>query len=673
MQADWHAARLSQPASYRRDIDGLRAIAIVPVMLFHAGVDTFSGGFVGVDVFFVVSGFLITGLIAPEIAAGRFSYVSFWERRARRLLPAMFTVVAVTAFVAYWMLLPSELEALGQTIVSLALFSSNFYFWLHTGYFESSTQSMPLLHTWSLAVEEQFYLLFPAILMAVYRSQRLKPVAVVVAIGVASLALSQWLLWNGHTGAAYYLLPSRAWELMLGAALALSQPSRRTAYSPIVNDALLVAGLCLIAIPVFVYDRFTPFPGIAAVVPCAGTALMIWFGAQSNRVRRLLDNRPMVMLGQMSYSLYLWHWPIIVFALMSRNHWLSPNISLVQTFALLAGVFVCSWITFVAIENPIRRRTLLSSRRQIFAAMGLCAASLAALAIVAIVARGLPFRVPEAALQIAQSAVGPTEDWRRCEKEPRDIHPATLCRLGPPNNRTAPRVLLWGDSHAMALFPAVDTAAKELGIVGLHAYKPGCPPVPGIDIVYPWRIDCSVFNRHVSDLIDSQRFDAVILAAAWSAYLHLTPDGVKVPDEYAGGTSGEFFTSQLRSVIDELSSKGIVVYVADEVPYTRNFRPEQFARAVWWKRGTDEARVSVADHEARLQPLWRALAGSRYERISLVEYLCPDGSTCPAIMDGRSNYFDDEHLTVHAATGLAPAFVAALTSARGSSLPRARG
>ena len=229
---------------HRRDIDGLRAIAIVPVMLFHAHVTAFGGGYLGVDVFFVVSGYLITGLIAPEIAQARFSYLSFWERRARRLLPAMFLVVAATAFAAYWILVPNELEAFGKSVISIVVFSSNVYFWQHTDYFDA-VQTMPLLHTWSLAVEEQFYLLFPAVLIATSRSKRLRPIAVVMVIGATSFAISVWWTY-AYPGAAYYLLPSRAWELMLGASLALMGSSRRVSFSPSVTDALILIGLCLI-------------------------------------------------------------------------------------------------------------------------------------------------------------------------------------------------------------------------------------------------------------------------------------------------------------------------------------------------------------------------------------------------------------------------------------------
>jgi len=537
-------------SSHRRDIDGLRAIAIVPVILFHAQIALFSGGYLGVDVFFVVSGFLITSLIAPEISQGQFSYVSFWERRARRLLPAMFLVVAATAFAACWILVPSELDAFGRSVVSIVFFSSNVYFWQNTDYFDTA-QTMPLLHTWSLAVEEQFYLLFPAVLIAVSWLKRPHPVAVVTVIGTVSLGISVWWT-HAYPSAAYYLLPSRAWELMLGAALALLRPSRTVSCSPGVADAMILSGLGLVLTPVFLYHANTPFPGLAAIVPCVGTALVIWFGDQRCRTARLLDNRPMVWIGQLSYSLYLWHWPLILFAAMLRRH-ASTTITGTQTLVVLAATLTCAWLSFVLVENPIRRRTMLPTRRSLVATLGFSAVLLATIGSTAVFERGFPSRLPEVAMRVAAAADDRTDDWERCGKKfDREIRPDDLCRLGPVSD-AKPRFLLWGDSHALALFPAVDAAAKETGIAGLHASLFQCPPVPGVDVDVA-DIDCSGFNRRISNLIDSERFDAVILDAYWSDYR--TPL-VRVPNGFAKGGESEFFEAQLVASIKRLSSKGI--------------------------------------------------------------------------------------------------------------------
>ena len=465
---------------------------------------------------------------------------------------------------------------------------------------------------------------------------------------------------NAHPGAAYYLLPSRAWELMLGAALALLRPSRRGTVSPVATDAALLIGFCLISIPVFVYDARTPFPGIAALVPCIGSALVIWFGGGPGRVGRLLENRPMVFVGKLSYSLYLWHWPVIVFAAMLRPHPLSLRLSGRQTLALLAVTFVCASLSYVLIEDPIRRRTLLPTRRQLLTTLSASAALLALLGATAIAARGLPYRLPAPALRIAE-ALNDHAGWQRCENRfVRDTAAEDLCRIGPESGAPA-RFLLWGDSHALALLPALDAAAKEVDVAGLLVSLDGCPPVPGIDRGRRSGIDCSKFNRRVSHLIDSERIDAVILAAYWTGYLR---PNLQLTDGFAEGTSSEYFLAQLKHSIDRISSQGVAVFIVDDVPITKNYAPAKFARALWWGRGIGEARVPLEQYAARLQPILNALAGSRFARITLAKYLCPDGKSCPAILDGRSNYFDDNHLTEHASRRLAPAFLDALRRVR---------
>ncbi len=261
---------------YRADIDGLRALAVLPVVFYHAGFSLFSGGFVGVDVFFVISGYLITSLIYPEITSSTFTYHNFYIRRVRRLFPALFTVVIACFIPAYFWLLPQELEDFGESVASLALFSSNILFWSEAGYFATAAEMKPLLHTWSLAIEEQYYLLFPVFLLGV---QRLSPQLLVPATAglfMTSLLLASTTVYT-HPEAAFYLLPSRTWELLLGSLLAMLaiQISHRW-----LCEILALAGIAMIAAAVFLYDASTPFPGIAALLPCLGTAMVILAGSK---------------------------------------------------------------------------------------------------------------------------------------------------------------------------------------------------------------------------------------------------------------------------------------------------------------------------------------------------------------------------------------------------------
>jgi len=300
--------------AYRREIDGLRALAVVPVILFHAGFELFSGGYVGVDVFFVISGYLIANIVMAEMAGNRFSIIHFYERRARRILPALLLVVAVCIPVAYALLLPSELKEFGQSLLATMTFSSNILFWSQTGYFEGAAELKPLLHTWSLAVEEQFYLFFPLFMMVVWRWGKMWLTAMLVVLAIGSLALAQWGALHKPI-AAFFLLPTRAWELILGVlvALYLSRPTLKEA-PPSLRDGASLLGTGLLLYAIFGFDQRTPFPGLYALLPTVGTALIIVYCGPQTWVGKVLCSPAFVGVGLISYSAYLWHQPLFAFA-----------------------------------------------------------------------------------------------------------------------------------------------------------------------------------------------------------------------------------------------------------------------------------------------------------------------------------------------------------------------
>ena len=648
--------RFRAPA-YRADIDGLRALAVIPVVLFHARVPGFGGGFVGVDVFFVISGFLITGLIQHELDRSAFSYFSFWERRARRLLPPLIVVTAVTYFAAYEILFPEDLKALGQSIVAISVFASNIQFWRKAGYFEAPSEMLPLLHTWSLAVEEQFYFLFPAVLVGLSVAPLMRRIGVVSAIGVASFALSVWWV-NVSPTSAYFLLPSRAWELMLGAGIAL-MPSSKT-LSRLTTNAVLLTGLVLIALSVCLYTEATPFPGLAALVPCAGTALIIWTGQQSDgAMKRLFDNAPIVFVGKLSYSIYLWHWPLLVlFAA-----WAHKSLKLLATqevVAIVAVTIVLSWLSLTLIENPIRRRRVCSTRSSIFFATGTAMAVLAAFGLGAHLFGGYPSRIP-ANVQLIADGVRDraTYSWDCKAKSPVEVDAGGLCQIGGRDGaHQQPRFMLWGDSHAHALFPVVDEVAKEFGVTGLHASHASCPPLADVDVLdTKWGIGCRAFNDSVLRQIDRADLDAVFLAAFWS---DVKAEGKL---QYADGrdrkgSSASILELQLRALIARLRARGIAVFVFEEVPFAGDYYPARFAQAVWRGADAGSAGISISDYrtrQAQFSTYLDSLSDLDLHRISLVRDLCSDGSFCPAVTEGRSNFRDTHHLSVHGARRLAPA------------------
>jgi peptidoglycan/LPS O-acetylase OafA/YrhL len=401
---------------YRPDIDGLRAVAVLIVIAFHAQISRVPGGFVGVDVFFVISGYLISSIVFSEIASSRFSVISFYERRIRRIFPALFAVLAVCSVFAVIYLLPAELVNFGKSMLAATTSVSNIYFWRHSGYFDSPT-SQPLLHTWSLAVEEQFYVTFPLFLVLVRRffSQRLREA--VVALFFISLLTSAVVV-SHNKDTAFFMLHTRAWELLLGTILSLGMiPCLR---SPWLRNLATLVGMGMIAFSALTFTPDTLFPGFSALLPCLGSALIIWAGeVGSSLVGAALSWRPLVFVGLISYSLYLWHWPIVVLrhmgilmgvsAITSRRYAAllsSHQFDMLVVFALSFVLAVLSW-RFV--ETPFRKGPLRLSGRPLFALAGTVMFILLVFSSWTVMAGGFRGRFSAQALQVASELDGSGE------------------------------------------------------------------------------------------------------------------------------------------------------------------------------------------------------------------------------------------------------------------------
>lgn len=332
---------------YRREIDGLRAVAVIPVILFHAGFDIFSGGYVGVDVFFVISGYLITCILLDELERGDFLIARFYERRARRILPALFVVMLACLPFAYMWMLPSQLKDFAQSVAAVVIFASNVLFWREDGYFAAAAEMKPLLHTWSLAVEEQYYLLFPLFLLLLWRFGRQRVFWSVVAVAVLSLLLAEWG-WRNTPRANFYLAPTRVWELLAGSICAFLTVGRVQMSS----NVLSITGLAMIVGAIFAYSGSTPFPSVYTLVPVVGTGLVVLFATEGTLVARLLGLRGFVGIGLISYSAYLWHQPLFAFArlrsLTEPSHFLMA--------ALAVAALLLAWATWRFVERPFRKR-----------------------------------------------------------------------------------------------------------------------------------------------------------------------------------------------------------------------------------------------------------------------------------------------------------------------------
>ncbi|WML90713.1 acyltransferase [Thiothrix lacustris] len=344
---------------YRKEIDGLRALAVIPVILFHAGFAAVSGGFVGVDVFFVISGYLITSIILEELAAGRFTVAGFYERRARRILPALFFVLLACLPLAWWLLLPAEMVDFGKSMAAVAVFASNILFWLQTDYFAATAEQIPLLHTWSLAVEEQYYLVFPLFMLLAWGLGKRWLVGLISLVALLSLGWSEWL-WRGSVEANFYLIPSRAWELMLGALAAFYLQNKASPQGMLAQVGSL-GGLALLGYAVFFFHDGIPFPSLYALVPTVGALLLIVAATPATWVGKLLASPPLVGIGLISYSAYLWHQPLFVFARMQALD--EPSTAFMAGLSVLT--LVLAWFSWRFVEKPFRDRSRFT-RTQIF-------------------------------------------------------------------------------------------------------------------------------------------------------------------------------------------------------------------------------------------------------------------------------------------------------------------
>ncbi len=453
---------------YRREIDGLRAIAVLPVMFFHAGFEYFSGGFVGVDVFFVISGYLITTILLSELASGEFSIVRFYERRARRIMPALFLVMAACLPFAWLWLLPSDMKEFANSLQAVTMFGSNFLFWRESGYFDTAAELKPLLHTWSLAVEEQFYVLFPLFLLFTWKFGKGVVVGILLVISLGSFVLAHWNILN-DVSANFFLLPTRAWELAVGAFIAIALAAdRRPHFSPVVNQVLGFAGLLLIMYSVFAFSKATPFPGAYAIVPTLGAALVILFAGPQTLTGAFLGSRLLVGIGLVSYSAYLWYQPMFAFARHKKVAEPDGAVYLVLTAAAL----LLAALSWRYVERPFRQKGVIA-RRHLFVLVAVGSLLFLAVGTVGHITGGYYFRS-----DLEQKMSSMEERIRvnfglneHCTQDSAQFPLAC-------STSREPEVLLWGDSYAMHLASALLASNPDIKLVQMT--KSSCGPIAGI-------------------------------------------------------------------------------------------------------------------------------------------------------------------------------------------------
>jgi peptidoglycan/LPS O-acetylase OafA/YrhL len=621
---------------YRRDIDGLRAVAVLSVVFFHAGLSGFSGGFVGVDIFFVISGYLITSIIVRGLEAERFSIAWFYERRIRRVIPAFIVMVAATAIGATVFLFPKDLIDFGRSAFAAASFASNFFFASRTGYFAPAHETMPLLHTWSLGVEEQFYIVWPLVLWACFRLGFRRSLGVVVfVLAAASLSYAEWAVRKEDPDIVFFLPQARAWELMLGAMLALGMaPELRARW---IREALAVLGAALLAFGITQFSAHTPFPGLWATIPALGAALMLHTGHQADTaISKLLGLWPCVFIGLISYSVYLWHWPVFAFAKMYLGHNPSEGLAL----CLISATIIVATASWWFVERPFRQSaaTTRISPQLLFAGGLGSLAVIGCIGLTLVFAHGLPNRIGHEAQRFY------FDGKRKIEL----------------SHNPAADILVWGDSHAQAFARAALIIGQHYGLTVGESGTLNCPPLIGAHRVGGgYSRDCDTINRALLEQLQrGPRPRVAILVARWSLYQGGTSqDGpvFEIDDQEQtldAETSTRVLERSLSRTVDALEALGIAVVLVGQAPEFPEHPNSCFVRRTWHKepnaadcltmpREQSDRRLNTS--KAILTELAKTHKAALY--VGLDKILCKAG-TCRAAEDHRPLYYDDNHLSL---------------------------
>ncbi len=603
---------------YRAEIDGLRAIAVLPVLFFHAGFPAFRGGFVGVDVFFVISGYLITSIIHVDIKSDSFSIATFYERRIRRILPALFLVSLICIPLALLLMLPDEFESFSKSLIAVSSFSSNILFWQQSGYFEPANELKPLLHTWSIAVEEQFYLFFPLFLLLFRKLNTKRLIKLLLTTTVLSLGLAEYTAMH-YSSANYYLLPSRAWELSIGAILAISLPLRKDINQPFSAWASLL-GLGLIIYSVFSMNENVPFPSMVTLLPVMGTALIIAYSNPTNVTGKILCLKPIWGLGIISYSTYLWHQPLFAFARLREGD-VTPG----DYFILIVISLTFAYFTWRFVEAPFRNRKNLS-RKKIFSGAAILSGAM-------IIFGSMGYFHSEDFIIMNDEQIHLLSYLHYDRAEP---YREGSCFLREEQTFSEFKELcfkpgstmIWGDSNAAALSYGLYKSLGELSQITSSA----CPPLKGF--ITSSRPHCSDINTFALEKIEALKPDLVFLHANWIAY--------KLKDDLE-----ELTSNTILSVIQASPQSKIVILGG--VPQWQPSLPVKLIKSGIKLEDMSLLRSEVYSEIHEQDMILKAVAQANHlEFISILDLFCKKGECLSSVRD-QNDYepfaWDSCHLT----------------------------
>lgn len=623
---------------YRAEIDGLRALAVIPVILYHAGFKLFGGGYVGVDVFFVISGYLITTIILAELAAGTFSLYHFYERRARRILPALFVVMFVCLPFAWFWLLPDAMKQFSESLVAVSTFASNILFWRTSGYFDTATELKPLIHTWSLAVEEQFYVLFPLFLMLAWKLGKRWIVGLFAVVFVISLAGAQWLSAT-HPSFNFFMLPTRDWELLIGAFIAFYYAHHNIKnHHHIIEQLGSLLGLLLITYSIFAYNDQTPFPSVYALAPTFGAALIIIFATHKTLVGKLLSSKPLAAIGLISYSAYLWHQPMFAFA---RERSLDePSQYLMSALAGLSFAF--AYLSWRFVERPFRNKHRIS-RNKVFTYGVLCSVLFIGIGLAGYFSSGYFSRTSlQARFDQLEERISVNHGLSiDCETYFTD---SVNCRTS-----ENPEILVWGDSFAMHLVDGL--LASNPGMKVRQATVSVCGPFFDVaPISLPnfgtfWAEKCIGINDKVlSVLKETKSIKYVVLSSPFIQFVGENSHLLKRNGEIVSGRAESylFFEDTVKKIID----LGITPIIFSPPPVNGNNIGRCLLKANYFSESPHKCDFSLSNANANQKDVIKFLTyiSKSYKVVWLSDGICQN-EICHASLNNVFIFRDGGHLS----------------------------
>lgn len=653
--------------SYRPEIDGLRAIAVLAVILFHFNSSLLPGGYMGVDVFFVISGYLITALIKKDIDNNQFKLSEFYLRRIKRIIPALYILLLVVTVVAVLILLPTDLKDYGRSLLSQSLFSSNIYFYFKSDYFDTPSLLKPILHTWSLSVEEQFYIFYPILLVMLFKLSRKYTVCILLLLFLLSLTAC-YCIYDHNQNAVFYLSPFRSWQLILGAMLNFV-PVKAKPLNKSLAGIIAWIGLLAIFYSFVFLSKNVPMHGMSSIIPTIGTALMII--GNSNKITSaglILTNRPVNFTGRISYSLYLWHWPLIVF----YTYVLGDHISVISGCCIFAANYLLAFLSYRYIETPFRHTNFLKKPLAFFL-LTIAGAVFFLVAGYMINSRnGLPGRFsPAIKKMLLEAAERPGCMPRIVYNRHHEMKYINRCDT---DQVTSPGILVWGDSHSGMLQPVLKVLSDK--------YKEkfafyNCPSALNVFLAYKdpsyEKSPCYQSNKEIISFIKNNHIKCVLFASSWSQYTEgreLKMEGAGENDKlYADSLTTHFstddakrvFQSKITYTVNLLTRLNVDVWIMEQVPQHEFWAPNEIAKRKVYNQDTTRIGRVLSDHLKRqsfVNGIFKQLNKDKHVHLlDPAPYFITGKNFLTVYKNGKSLYLDYNHLSVAGTHLLEPMFI----------------